>query len=136
MTTTPGAGPTTVTRHSSGAPGRAWHFVEMLVAMFAGMLLLGLARRGLGWTVELTDRPGTWYLLMATDMAIGMAAWMTFRGCRTRHTLEMCAAMYLPLVFVPLVWWDRMASMTFMTLTHVVMVLAMLAVVIWRPDRA
>ena len=97
------------------------HFLEMMVAIFAGMLLLGMARDALGWTVRLTDRPGVWYLLMATDMAIGMAAWMSLRGCHWRHTLEMCAAMYAPLALLPLVWLGTM-------------VLAMLAVVVWRPD--
>ena len=40
---------------------------------------------------------------------------------QVRHFLEMCAAMYAPLALLPLVWLGTM-------------VLAMLAVVVWRPD--
>ena len=54
--------------------------------------------------------PGTSYLLMAIDMSVGMAAWMRLRGHGWASTLEMCAAMFVPALLVPLVWsgvWAR-----------------------------
>ena len=70
------------------------HFVEMIVAMFVGMLVLGPL-----WTLVWPDLP-TWpaahAMVMATDMSIGMAAWMRVRGHSLRGIAEMCAAMYVP----------------------------------------
>jgi flagellar biosynthetic protein FliP len=70
---------------------------------------------------------------MATDMAIGMAVWMRWRG---RHgwagTVEMCAAMYVPVVLLPFVWSDAMADMMFMVVAHTLMFVAMLAVLVRR----
>ncbi|KRC64318.1 hypothetical protein ASE12_05770 [Aeromicrobium sp. Root236] len=117
--------------------GRSWwpltrHYVEMVIAMSVGMLVLGVLRSALGLTVELADRPGTSYLLMATDMAIGMAAWMRFRGHAWAMTAEMCAAMYVPAVLLPLVWIDVMSPMAFMVVAHTVMMVAMLVVLVRR----
>ncbi len=116
---------------------RSWwplakHYVEMVIAMFAGMLVIGMLRAAAGLTVEFADRPGASYLLMATDMAIGMAAWMRFRRHTWASTLEMCAAMYVPAVLLPLVWADLMSPMAFMVTAHVVMMVAMLVVLVRR----
>ena len=70
------------------------HFVEMVVAMVVGMVLLGPL-----WTLMwpgLPDRPAAAALVMATDMAVGMAVWMRVRGHGGRGIAEMCAAMYVP----------------------------------------
>src|SRR5689334_7542698 len=70
------------------------HYLEMVVAMVVGMVLLGPV-----WTLAfpgLPDRPAALALVMATDMAVGMAAWTLVRGHGGRSTAEMCAAMYLP----------------------------------------
>jgi flagellar biosynthetic protein FliP len=131
---------TQLPRTATGSQTRAaWrplarHYVEMVVAMFAGMLVLGGLRAALGLTTSFEDHPGTAYLLMAVDMSIGMAAWMRYRGHGWASTLEMCAAMFVPLALVPLVWADAMAAMTFMGVAHVVMLLAMLAVLLRRRD--
>jgi flagellar biosynthetic protein FliP len=116
---------------------RSWwplakHYVEMVIAMFAGMLAIGMLRSAAGLTVEFADRPGTSYVLMATDMSIGMAAWMRFRRHTWASTLEMCAAMYVPAVLLPLVWADLMSPMAFMVTAHVVMMVAMLVVLVRR----
>jgi hypothetical protein len=110
----------------------ARHYVEMVIAMFAGMIVLGGLRSLLGLSVPFEGQPGTAYLLMAIDMSVGMAAWMRFRGHGWAGTLEMCAAMFVPLGLMPLVWADLMGAMTFMTVAHVVMLLAMLAVLLRR----
>jgi hypothetical protein len=121
-----------ITPHRSTWRPLARHYVEMIVAMFAGMLVIGGVRMLTGLSVPVEEHPGTWYLLMATDMAIGMAAWMRYRGHPWAGTLEMCAAMYVPLALVPLVWTGAMGDMTFMTATHVLMLVAMLAVLLSR----
>lgn len=122
----------TLTTHRSTWRPLVRHYVEMIVAMFAGMLVVGGVRMLAGLTVPLEEQPGAWYLLMATDMAIGMAAWMRYRGHDWAGTLEMCATMYAPLALLPLVWAGAMGDMAFMTATHVVMLVAMLAVLLRR----
>jgi hypothetical protein len=124
--------PETVERNASRWRPLARHYVEMVVAMFAGMLVLGGLRAVLGLTTSFEDQPGTSYLLMAIDMSVGMAVWMRYRGHGWAGTLEMCAAMFVPLLLVPLVWAGAMAAMTFMGVAHVVMLVAMLAVLLRR----
>ncbi len=128
MITTPVPAPRSHTRH------RAWrlagHYAEMVAAMFVGMLVLGGARELAGLTVAFAERPGLSFVLMATDMALGMGAWMLLRGHGWASTLEMCAAMYLPLVLLPLHWAGVLGAMSFMVLAHVLMMLAMLAVLL------
>src|SRR5262245_49606318 len=100
------ASPTPRSSSADSAVARAgWrplarHYVEMVLAMTAGMLVLGMARDLVGLAVPMAEHPGASYLLMATDMSIGMAAWMRFRGHGWAGTLEMCAAMYVPAVLV------------------------------------
>lgn len=135
---TSSASPTQGHVHAAGSQlNVAWrpllrHYLEMVVAMTVGMLLLGAVRDALGLTVVFAERPGLSYLLMATDMAIGMAAWMLFRKHGWPATAEMCAAMYVPVALMPLVWVELMSAMTFMVLAHVVMLVAMLAVLLRR----
>ena len=64
-----------------------------------------------------------------------MAAWMRYRGHGWASTLEMCAAMFVPFVLLPLVSVGAMGSMTFMTAAHVVMLVAMLAALLRRRAR-
>jgi hypothetical protein len=56
---------------------RNWlrHLTEVLVAMFAGMVLLAPA-----WNWLTHDRPVMTTLATAVDMAVGMAAWMAVRA--------------------------------------------------------
>jgi hypothetical protein len=70
------------------------HFVEMVVAMVVGMLVLAPL-----WTwvwPDLSSSPAAHAMVMATDMAIGMAVWMRVRGHGRAGIVEMCAAMYVP----------------------------------------
>lgn len=111
------------------------HYVEMVVAMFAGMLVLGALREVIGLNVAFSEQqPGISFLLMATDMTIAMGTWMLLRGHGWAATLEMCAAMYTPVVLLPLLWSGALGSMTFMVLAHVLMMAAMLAVLSRRRD--
>ena len=121
--------------HSRGH--RVWHFVrhylEMVVAMLAGMLLLG-PLEGLVWPA-LTARPDVGVMVMATNMAIGMGAWMRFRGHSWRGIAEMSASMYVPfaVLLVPF-WAGAIGEHTMMTWGHLLMLPAMALVMLLRPS--
>ncbi len=108
------------------------HYVEMVVAMVAGMFALGPLWDLVwpGWT----DRTEIHVLVMATNMAIGMGAWMRFRGHSWIAIGEMSAAMYVPflVLFVPY-WAGAVSADTVMTVGHVLMLPAMAAAMLWRP---
>jgi flagellar biosynthetic protein FliP len=121
--------------HSRGR--RVWHFVrhylEMVVAMLAGMLVLG-PLEGLVWPA-LTARPDVGVMVMATNMAIGMGAWMRFRGHSWRGIAEMSASMYVPfaVLLVPF-WAGAIGEHTMMTWGHLLMLLVMALVMLLRPS--
>jgi hypothetical protein len=123
------------TTHSRGH--RVWHFVrhylEMVVAMLAGMLVLG-PLEGLVWPA-LTARPDVGVMVMATNMAIGMGAWMRFRGHSWRGISEMSASMYVPfaVLLVPF-WAGAIGEHTMMTWGHLLMLPAMALVMLLRPS--
>jgi hypothetical protein len=68
------------------------HYVEMVLAMFAGMIVLAAPA---GLLID-TDPAGAMLLTMATTMTTGMVVWMRFRGHGWLPCAEMGAAMYLP----------------------------------------
>jgi flagellar biosynthetic protein FliP len=108
------------------------HYLEMVVAMFAGMFALG-ALQQLVWPA-MTARPDVGVLVMATNMAIGMGAWMRFRGHTWRGIAEMSASMYLPfaVLLVPF-WAGAIGEGALMTWGHVLMFPAMAAAMLLRP---
>ncbi len=107
-------------------------YLEMVVAMFAGMLVLG-AVVALVWP-GLTARADVGAMVMATNMAIGMGAWMRFRGHSWRGIAEMSAAMYAPfLVLLVPFWAGAIGEHALMTWGHVLMLPAMAAVMLLRP---
>src|SRR4051812_17989838 len=78
------------------------HYVEMVVAMFAGMAVLGapigwaLGAVGTSWS-ELSDTaPSLMLLAMAFTMTVPMVGWMRYRGHGRRANAEMSASMLLP----------------------------------------
>jgi hypothetical protein len=123
------------TAHSLGR--RAWYFVrhylEMVVAMLVGMVALGELEY-LVWPA-LTARHDVGVMVMATNMAIGMGAWMRFRGHSWRGIAEMSAAMYLPfaVLLVPF-WTGALGGSSLMTWGHVLMLPAMAVAMVLRPD--
>jgi hypothetical protein len=122
------------TTHSGGS--RIWHFarhyLEMVVAMLVGMFTLG-PLEGFVWPA-LTARPDVGVMVMATNMSIGMGAWMRFRGHSWRGIAEMSAAMYLPFaaLLVPL-WVGWIGGHTMMTWGHLAMLPAMALAMLLRP---
>src|SRR3954469_16696243 len=108
--------------HSRGQ--LVWHFVrhylEMVVAMLVGMYTLGGVEDLLLPSVTVGTDVGV--LVMATNMAIGMGAWMRFRDHSWRGIVEMSAAMYVP--FVALLgpfWAGAIGGHTLMVWGHLLM---------------
>ncbi len=130
----------TTQRIQRGQPLRRFirHYLEMVVAMVVGMVLLGpvesLAFDALGWT-DAVGRPDVNALLMATNMTVAMAGWMRFRGHSWPALAEMSTAMYLPFVvlLVPL-WKGAISESTLMVAAHLLMLPAMALVMLLRLD--
>src|SRR5690349_1818468 len=78
------------------------HYIEMVIVMFAGMVVLGLPGEaalsaiGSGASELRHDAPYLVFLGMAATMTIPMVAWMRYRGHRWQPTLEMAASMIVP----------------------------------------
>lgn len=114
------------------------HFLEMVVAMILGMMVLEpvwlLTFPVLGWSVVL-ERPDLHSLLMATSMTLGMAAWMRFRRHGWIPVAEMAAAMYVPFIVLFVPFWTGIVSGDTMFLAgHLLMLPAMLLVMLRRPQ--
>jgi len=109
----------------------AGHFLEMVVAMLIGMVALGplwsLALPGLNAYPDLDA------LVMATNMAAGMALWMRIRRHSWPRIAEMCAAMYVPFVALLIPYWlGAISGHVLMMAGHVLMFPAMLAAMLLR----
>lgn len=117
----------------------ALHYLEMVVAMVAGMVVLGGALRvvlaAAGVEYSMARFPELMILEMGLTMALGMTAWMRYRGHGWPSTLEMSAAMLVPAVaVVPPVWLGVLGGGAAMALEHVAMFPLMLAVMLRRRD--
>ncbi len=94
------AGAAAPVRTSRGWGRFALHYVEMVVAMLAGMLVLGgvlrvvLSTAGVDYSMERAPVPTL--VEMGCTMAIGMAVWMRIRGHGWAGTVEMSLAMLMP----------------------------------------
>lgn len=105
------------------------HFLEMVIAMMAGMVILGPVWPHPAGQVELQS------LIMATNMAIGMTAWMIYRKQPWRSIAAMDAAMYVPfiLLFAPY-WAGFITAGTVMSGGHLLMLPAMALVMLRQPN--
>lgn len=126
----------TAAEHEHSVGWGIWHFVrhyvEMVLAMFAGMFALG-SLEGLAWP-SLNDRADVAAMVMATNMSLGMAAWMRFRGHSWRGITEMSAAMYLPFVVLLVPYWAGLAGEgVLMTWGHLLMLPAMALAMLLHP---
>jgi hypothetical protein len=117
------------------------HYVEMVVAMFAGMIILGIpgeaALRALGTsTSELReDAPAVVLLGMATMMTVPMVAWMRRMGHGWQPCGEMAASMFLPtFLVIAMMAVDVSGFAMAMTLEHVLMLPAMLVAMLLRRE--
>ncbi|PSL00077.1 flagellar biosynthetic protein FliP [Murinocardiopsis flavida] len=113
------------------------HFLEMLVAMVVGMLVLGAAVDGVltlaGVEFTAARYPELSSLAMAAEMSVGMAVWMRYRGHGWASTAEMCGAMFAPaVVLFPLLWTDVIAAGSMTLVEHLAMPPLMLLVMLRR----
>jgi hypothetical protein len=115
----------------------ARHYVEMVIAMFAGMGVLlpplGMATRAL-FGVGLHANATLMISAMALTMTVPMVAWMRFRGHGWAPCADMSAAMVLPtLAVLALLWTDLLADVgTLLVIEHAVMLPAMLVAMLLR----
>jgi hypothetical protein len=125
--------------HPAAGHGR-WrflrHYLEMLAAMFVGMVVLGAAVRGIPALAGLelpAQYPELAALEMAFTMAVGMMVWMRHRGHGWASTLEMAGAMFAPAVALfPLLWLDVIAGDALLVLEHLAMFPLMYLVMLRR----
>jgi flagellar biosynthetic protein FliP len=115
------------------------HYLEMVAAMFAGMIVLGVpgeaALRALGSSSSQlqADAPALALLGMAVIMTIPMVALMRYRGHTWRPCWEMSASMLLPTFgVIGALWAGAGDFMTLMMAEHAIMLPAMLVAMLLR----
>jgi hypothetical protein len=123
---------------SSGRTRFALHLGEMIVAMLAGMLVLGGAVEG---ALALTDGSlsgaptALRTAVMAITMTVPMVWWMHYRGHPVRHNLEMAGSMVVPTaVVIAMYWLAAIPSGSVLAIQHLIMVPAMVGVMLWRHE--
>ena len=123
----------------SASPAKRFirHYLEMVVAMFAGMAVLSMPAR---WAVAAAGTsydaaPALMFLSMAVTMTVPMVAWMRYRGHGRRANSEMAASMFLPtFAVIGLLWAGVIEDIgALMVLEHVAMLASMLGVMLLRP---
>jgi hypothetical protein len=118
------------------------HYVEMLVAMFAGMVVLGgpamltLGAAGVTSAELRSDAPAALLLGMGISMTVPMVAWMRHRGHGWRPSNEMGASMMIPTVGVVGLLGAGLVTDVgpLLMIEHIVMFPAMLVAMLLRRD--
>ena len=128
---------TAPTTHHLSAKKFTIHFLEMVVAMAVGMVVLHpvwmFVLDAVG-AAGLMHDPYSGALIMATNMTVAMSAWMKVRGHGWRSITEMGAAMYVPfLVLFPPLALAVISSGALMLWGHLLMLPAMAAAMLLRP---
>ena len=111
------------------------HYLEMVVAMFAGMAVLSFpADRAMDAIGATSD--AFMFLGMATTMTVPMVGWMLYRGHGWRANAEMSASMFVPAFAVvgALTTGILTDIDVLMLVEHIVMLLAMAGVMLLRPE--
>jgi hypothetical protein len=114
------------------------HFFEMVLAMIAGMAVLGAAVRlvcaALGYS-DVLQHAGLRAPLMAANMTIGMSVWMRHQGHGWAPIGEMGAAMFVPLlVLLGPFWAGALSGDALSGAMHVLMLPAMVIAMLHRRD--
>jgi hypothetical protein len=115
-----------------------WNFVQMVLAMEAGMLIYMRFIRPLlaptGFSALTMRYPMFGYWLMVLSMVLGMLALMRFHKCSWRYSLDMTLAMIAPLaVLTVLVLCAVLSIKTLYGIGDDVMFLAMAAFMLYCP---
>ena len=108
------------------------HYAEMVVAMFVGMVVLGLALKPLTGQFDVFQRMDVSVLLMATNMTIGMSLWMRYRGHGWASIAEMGAAMYVPFAVLLVPYWAGLLPGGMLMVGGHALMLPAMAVAMWR----
>jgi len=123
--------------------GAGWrfsrHLLEMVVAMIAGMMMLGVAIAVFGEPPGYAN-PLVEYGLMGASMAAPMVAWMRYRGHAWSEGLQMTAAMLVPMfaLVLPVEFGVAVPGLTegsLMVLSHAAMITGMVVLMVCRFDR-
>ena len=111
------------------------HYLEMVVAMFLGMAVLGFP---VDWAMDRlgADSDAWMFMGMATTMTVPMVGWMIYRGHGWRANAEMSASMFVPTFAVIGVLTAGLLTDigVLMLAEHVVMLAAMAGVMLLRPS--
>jgi hypothetical protein len=109
------------------------HYIEMIVVMVLGMVVLGAPVDAL---VHTSGRPGLMLAEMAVTMTLPMIAWMRFRGHAWRPCNEMAASMILPAAGAIGLLEARLVTGvgTLMVVEHAAMFASMLFAMLLRRD--
>ena len=118
------------------------HYVEMVIAMFLGMAVLGvpvgwaLTAMGSSWSALDHDAPALMLLGMAITMTVPMVAWMSYRGHPRRANAEMSASMLLPaFAVIGLLGAGLVTAIgALLVIEHVAMLASMLVAMLLRRD--
>ncbi|MDP1849305.1 MAG: hypothetical protein Q8K79_16055 [Solirubrobacteraceae bacterium] len=128
------------------APRRsaAWnftrHYLEMVVAMVLGMVVLGTALAvalefaGVDVSSWRSDAPALLLAGMAVTMTVPMVAWMRHRGHGWAPAADMTAAMFLPSLAAIALLWAGLVTDThaLLMIQHIAMGPAMLVAMLLR----
>jgi hypothetical protein len=114
------------------------HFVEMVLAMVVGMVVLGAAVWGafglLGHS-NLSHYAEVRAFVMTMNMTIGMALWMRYRRHSSRGIAEMAGAMFVPYVVLIVPFWaELLSAQAFLLLMHALMFPCMIAAMLRRRE--
>ena len=118
------------------------HYIEMLLAMFLGMGVLGLPALaalgvfGVSWSDLQNDAPAPLLFGMGVTMTVPMVAWMRYRGHGWPACADMTAAMLIPTFgVIALLWSGQVDDIgTLLEIEHLVMFPSMLVAMLLRRD--
>ena len=115
------------------------HLGEMTVAMLLGMAVLGVPSElafdaaGIDYDRIELEWPTVPALVMAFNMSVPMVLWMRRRGHSWSYTLEMAAAMFIPvLALTPVLWLGLISGDGLSVIQHAVMIPSMIVVMLRR----
>jgi flagellar biosynthetic protein FliP len=136
------AGPSDASPMSTSTRHFIRHYLEMIAAMIAGMVVLGIPGEGALHLIGSSssqlqdDAPAVALLAMATIMTIPMVALMRYRGHAWRPCWEMSASMFIPTFGAIAALGTGISDdfMGMMMLEHAAMLPAMLVAMLLRYD--
>ena len=114
------------------------HFGEMVLAMMVGMAVFAVVNSAIlipmGFVyLSASVYPQAYALAMAVSMTVAMVAWMCIRKHPWRLSAEMAGAMLVPTILLIVICAiAHLPSTVLLTGTHILMLPAMLAVMLYR----